>query len=179
MSGDRKSERSTSPEYSLPQIGFVRQRQLIPQIIPFGPTTLWNKVKRGQFPAPIKITAWRVEDVRAWLDGRGRDPDAQPVVKAIEQVTPLAPALTKPAPRVRVVIDRAWETQLVREAVVWREAENIRAYVAAVVSQTQASSKPLSDQLLDSAAAALEVANWKDPLPARVAEARHRPASKC
>ncbi|MBS0346639.1 MAG: AlpA family phage regulatory protein [Proteobacteria bacterium] len=55
----------------LPAEGYVRQSQLIPAIVPFSPPTLWRKVKAGTFPKPVKlsprITAWRVEDVRAWL----------------------------------------------------------------------------------------------------------------
>lgn len=62
---------------ALPETGFVRQSQLVgkkgaPGIIPFSPATLWRKVAAGQFPAPVKlsagVTAWRVEEVRAWLD---------------------------------------------------------------------------------------------------------------
>lgn len=57
---------------TLPATGFVRQSQLIPHIIPFSSTTLWRKVKAGDFPAPVKlsqrVTAWRAEDVRAWMD---------------------------------------------------------------------------------------------------------------
>lgn len=55
----------------LPQSGFIRQSQLIPSLIPFSPATLWRKVKDGTFPAPVKlsprVTAWRVEDIRAWM----------------------------------------------------------------------------------------------------------------
>ena len=55
-------------------IGFVRQSQLIPGIIPFSSATLWRKVKAGTFPAPVKlsqrVTAWRVEDVREWMQSR-------------------------------------------------------------------------------------------------------------
>ena len=58
----------------LPTIGFVRQAQLVPHIIPFSPATLWRKVKAGTFPAPVKlsagVTAWRVEDVRAWMQAQ-------------------------------------------------------------------------------------------------------------
>ncbi len=58
----------------LPQSGFIRQAQLIPDLIPFSPATLWRKVKDGTFPVPIKlsarVTAWRVEDVRAWMQSR-------------------------------------------------------------------------------------------------------------
>jgi prophage regulatory protein len=49
----------------------VRQAALIPAIVPFSPATLWRKVNSKDFPAPVKlserITAWRVEDVRDWL----------------------------------------------------------------------------------------------------------------
>lgn len=58
----------------LPTTGYVRQAQLIPTIVPFSSATLWRKVKVGAFPQPVKlserITAWRVEDVRAWMDSR-------------------------------------------------------------------------------------------------------------
>jgi prophage regulatory protein len=43
-------------------------------IVPFSSATLWRKVKGGEFPAPAKlserVTAWRVEDVRQWLDAQ-------------------------------------------------------------------------------------------------------------
>ena len=58
----------------LPQSGFIRQSELIPNLIPFSPATLWRKVKDGTFPAPVKlserVTAWRVEDIRAWMQSR-------------------------------------------------------------------------------------------------------------
>lgn len=57
----------------LPETGYMRQSQLIPIIIPFSPATLWRKVKAGQFPKPVKlsarVTAWRVEDIREWMKG--------------------------------------------------------------------------------------------------------------
>lgn len=56
---------------SLPATGFVRIASLRP-IVPFSYSTLWRRVRTGTFPAPVKIseriTAWRVEDIRAWLD---------------------------------------------------------------------------------------------------------------
>lgn len=62
---------------SLPAAGFVRQSDLIPNPIPFSPATLWRKVKDGTFPAPYRIservTAWRVEDVRAWMESFSND----------------------------------------------------------------------------------------------------------
>ncbi len=61
----------------LPQTGFVRQSELIPNPIPFSPATLWRKVKDGTFPSPVKlserVTAWRVEDIRAWMQSFSRD----------------------------------------------------------------------------------------------------------
>jgi len=55
----------------IPDNGFLRQSQLIPAIVPFAAATLWRKVKNGTFPKPVKlsdrVTAWKVEDVRAWI----------------------------------------------------------------------------------------------------------------
>lgn len=59
----------------LPETGYVRQSQIIPVILPFSPATLWRKVKAGEFPQPVKlsarITAWRVEDIRSWMQSHG------------------------------------------------------------------------------------------------------------
>ncbi len=66
--------KADSPVGGLPAIGFIRQSQLIPAIVPFSSATLWRKVKAGTFPAPVKlsarVTAWRVEDVRDWIRSR-------------------------------------------------------------------------------------------------------------
>jgi predicted DNA-binding transcriptional regulator AlpA len=60
-----------APLGSLPATGYVRQSQLIPAIFPFSSATLWRKVKAGTFPKPVKlgprITAWRVEDIHAFI----------------------------------------------------------------------------------------------------------------
>lgn len=67
---------SPSPQQlaSLPTTGFIRQAQLVPAVVPFSGSTLWRKVKAGEFPRPVKlserVTAWRIEDVRQWLDER-------------------------------------------------------------------------------------------------------------
>ena len=59
---------------SLPSSSFIRQSQLIPDIVPFSPATLWRKVKAGEFPQPIKLserdTAWNVGELRAWLESK-------------------------------------------------------------------------------------------------------------
>ena len=55
-------------------IGFIRQKQLLP-LLGFSAPTLWRKVNSGDFPKPVKlgakITAWRVEAVREYLDSVG------------------------------------------------------------------------------------------------------------
>lgn len=42
--------------------------------LPFSAPTLWRKVRAGTFPAPCKlserVTAWRVGDVRQWLQAQ-------------------------------------------------------------------------------------------------------------
>ena len=62
---------SASTFDNLPASGYIRQAQLIPDIVPFSSATLWRKCKAGQFPKPVKlserVTAWRVGDVRQFL----------------------------------------------------------------------------------------------------------------
>ncbi|MDO8774299.1 MAG: AlpA family phage regulatory protein [Burkholderiaceae bacterium] len=65
---------------TLPDSAFIREAQLVPSPsrpgwpvpLPFSGPTLWRKVKAGTFPKPLKlserITAWRVGDVRAWIN---------------------------------------------------------------------------------------------------------------
>ena len=66
---------------TIPETGFLRLRQIIgdptanppiPPIIPVRKTTWWNGVKNGRFPKPVKLgprtTAWRVEDIRAFIE---------------------------------------------------------------------------------------------------------------
>jgi prophage regulatory protein len=71
------------PSALLPATGYLRQPQIIgkkptakdpglPALVPVSASTLWAWVKDGRFPAPVKLgprtTAWRVEDVRAYLE---------------------------------------------------------------------------------------------------------------
>jgi len=55
---------------TLPKTGFLRQSQVL-GFIPISKSTLWRRVTAGSFPAPLKlsakVTVWRVEDVRRWL----------------------------------------------------------------------------------------------------------------
>lgn len=61
-----------TPELS--STGYIRQAQLIPDIIPISSATLWRLVKAGKFPQPIKLTerctAWNVDDVRQWMNSK-------------------------------------------------------------------------------------------------------------
>lgn len=72
-----------SHQNELPKTGYVREFELVNKhgkrgILPFSAPTLWRMVKRGAFPAPVKIssrvTAWSVESVRAWMDERNSSP---------------------------------------------------------------------------------------------------------
>ena len=67
--------------YKLPETGFLRLNQIIgtpkaeppiPAVIPVSKSTWWEGVKSGRYPKPVKslglrITAWRVEDIRALI----------------------------------------------------------------------------------------------------------------
>ena len=56
---------------SLPSTGFMRLPAVL-SVIPVSKSTWWAGVKSGRFPQSIKlgerITAWRVEDIRALID---------------------------------------------------------------------------------------------------------------
>lgn len=57
---------------ALPDTGFVRLPSIL-RVYPVGKSTWWAGVKTGRFPKPVKLgcrtTAWRVEDIRALLEG--------------------------------------------------------------------------------------------------------------
>ncbi|SEN10113.1 transcriptional regulator, AlpA family [Luteibacter sp. UNCMF331Sha3.1] len=59
---------------ALPDSTLLREKELVrPEgILPFARATLWRHVRDGSFPQPIRLpgvrmTCWRVGDVRAWL----------------------------------------------------------------------------------------------------------------
>lgn len=71
--------------HHIPETGFLRLNQLLgnkkatpptPPLIPISKSKLWADVKAGKFPQPIKLgercTAWRVEDIRAYIDSVGK-----------------------------------------------------------------------------------------------------------
>lgn len=72
---------ATTP-HQIPEKGFLRLRQILgdkktnsPALIPIGRTSWLNGVKSGKYPKPVKlgerITAWRVEDIRALIGQLG------------------------------------------------------------------------------------------------------------
>ncbi len=81
--GDSESDRRKSsnkhtpktvisrPIKSLPDSGFIRLPQVL-NTIPVSKSTWWAGIKLGKYPAGIKlserVTAWRVEDIRALIN---------------------------------------------------------------------------------------------------------------
>lgn len=60
----------------LPDSALIRLNQLLAGgLLPFSTSTAWRKVREGKFPRPLRIstqvTAWRVGDVRTWLNDPG------------------------------------------------------------------------------------------------------------
>jgi prophage regulatory protein len=72
--------------HTLPATGYLRLYQIIgnpkadppiPPLIPVGKSTWWAGVKLGRYPQPVRtlgarITAWRVEDIRALIERAGK-----------------------------------------------------------------------------------------------------------
>jgi predicted DNA-binding transcriptional regulator AlpA len=61
----------TSSFDNLPDAGYMRQAQIIPDVIPVSSATWWRGVKSGRYPKPVKlserVTAWKVGDIRQLL----------------------------------------------------------------------------------------------------------------
>lgn len=72
-------------DVQLPATGFLRLAQIVgdpksdpptPPLIPISKSTWWAGVASGRYPKPVKtlglrITAWRVEDIRALIKSQG------------------------------------------------------------------------------------------------------------
>lgn len=60
---------------------FLREADMIPSLLPFSHATLWRKVKAGEFPPALKlsasVTAWRRDEVEAWLTEREHETQAK------------------------------------------------------------------------------------------------------
>jgi len=52
----------------------IKARPAKKGILPMGESTIWEKVRRGEFPQPIKIspriTCWRKSDIVEWLESK-------------------------------------------------------------------------------------------------------------
>ncbi len=70
----RKERKYTAKDGTTRTIKARPERQ---GILPMGETTIWDKVRAGEFPKPIKlterITAWRIEDVQEWMKSKGME----------------------------------------------------------------------------------------------------------
>ena len=60
--------------FPFPDVGFLRQPQVL-AVVPISKSTLWRRIQQRSFPEPVKlspgVTAWRVEDIRAWVERQG------------------------------------------------------------------------------------------------------------
>lgn len=54
------------------------------KLLGIGLSTLWNWVKKGMFPAPIKlsqnVTVWSAEEVEIWIRKQKNPPDDKPAL---------------------------------------------------------------------------------------------------
>jgi predicted DNA-binding transcriptional regulator AlpA len=71
--GQHMSKNSEIPELqNLPETGLLRINQIL-RFIPVSRSSWWDGVKTGRFPKPFKLgertTVWKVEDVRALING--------------------------------------------------------------------------------------------------------------
>lgn len=80
---------SLTPSFDdLADSAFIRAGRLVPNRkhperphpLAFSNSTLWRKSADGSFPKPVKlsarVTAWRVGDIRAWMDALQSDAPA-------------------------------------------------------------------------------------------------------
>lgn len=55
----------------------IRARQASKGLIGVSDKTIWQWVKTGKFPAPIKlsdsVTVWRSSDIKAWMEKKGME----------------------------------------------------------------------------------------------------------
>ncbi len=73
QSDNARLKTGSSAPTKLPQAGFVRLPGILAPNgpIPVSRSTWWAGIKDGRYPKPVKlgprITAWRVEDIRALI----------------------------------------------------------------------------------------------------------------
>lgn len=63
------------PNSTLPEAGYVRLPSIL-RVFPVSRSTWWEGVRQKRYPQPVKlgprITAWKVEDIRAFLAAQGQ-----------------------------------------------------------------------------------------------------------
>lgn len=61
---------------TFPKDGYSRLQQLLPYL-PIAKSTIEDWVKKGKFPAPVKlsatVTCWKNSDIHDWLDSLAND----------------------------------------------------------------------------------------------------------
>ncbi|GFE57742.1 AlpA family transcriptional regulator [Geobacter sp. AOG1] len=81
MEVNTKQRKKNGRVGGLPETGYLRLSQIVgdsktdpptPAIIPISRSSWWDGVKKGRYPAAIKLSArttvWRVEDIRALIE---------------------------------------------------------------------------------------------------------------
>jgi prophage regulatory protein len=81
-------DQESNQQSVVPSAGFMRLPAIL-AVYPIGRSTWWAGVRSGRYPAPVKlgprITAWRVEEIRALLrDGEQTAPERPRVTGALE-----------------------------------------------------------------------------------------------
>ena len=57
------------------QVKYIRARTASKGLIGVSEKTIWQWIKQGNFPAPVKIgsvSIWRSTDIQAWMDAQGQ-----------------------------------------------------------------------------------------------------------
>jgi predicted DNA-binding transcriptional regulator AlpA len=61
---------------AMPEIGFLRLSQIIPDLIPVSKSTWWQWIKDGRAPKGIRlgpnVTVWRTNDIYVLIESAGR-----------------------------------------------------------------------------------------------------------
>lgn len=67
-------QKHTPPDHKRP-VRLIRKPELL-GMVGLGNTSLYDLIKRGEFPAPLRLSArsvaWREDEVQAWIAARPR-----------------------------------------------------------------------------------------------------------
>ena len=123
----------------LPDLALIQVKSLIDyKVVPYSVTSIWRFVRKGQFPAPIKvsdgITAWRVGDIKKYLlDINNRPQEDSP--KVAERKKSVAQSRRKKITESRFDPEDEAFNEIERQAKQRREA--VRATVKALHNETR------------------------------------------